>query len=142
MKSHNKSTQRKPSKKRQSTRPTTHRRVSPRADDEGLVMKPKEPNILILKSGKPPRETLEDVISNTHSDLVCEWLEQRAHHLSLLNLELDEEELEDDLWFKYWEEEDESTIADFDHWLAKLAADKPRLTGPYPGDPAAERPVG
>jgi len=64
-----------------------------------------------------PPERLEDLLRNVETDLVGEWSQKEAHYRALLDGSLDEQDLADELFEQYYED-DAAVVAAFNSWLA------------------------
>ena len=64
-----------------------------------------------------PPERLEDLLRNVETDLVGEWTQKEAHYRALLDGSLDEQDLADELFEQYYED-DAAVVAAFNSWLA------------------------
>jgi len=64
-----------------------------------------------------PPQRLEDLLRNVETDLVGEWTQKEAHYRALLDGSLDEQDLADELFEQYYED-DAAVVAAFNSWLA------------------------
>ena len=64
-----------------------------------------------------PPQRLEDLLRNVETDLVGEWSQKEAHYWALLDGSLDEQDLADELFEQYYED-DAAVVAAFNSWLA------------------------